>query len=495
MSKYNGPYIGIIDLGTGSIRLTVFDHAGHILEERQVENRCIYPEPGYVEQDTQHWWNDLAEMFMDLPETTRDQITVISVTGQREGIVPVNERFEPISNLITWLDSRTSEQADYILNELGEEFIYRETGLVHNPAWSLSKILWIKEKQPQIYDASYKLLQAVDYLQSRLSGKACTDVSMASRTCMLNVVQRSWSAEILSRFGIARNKLPDLLEPGELIGEISSLAAGQFGLPGRVKILAGAGDQQAAAIGAGAFNEGIVSIGIGTSSALSITIEKPVHIKEGSIILNCAAVPGKWEYEPPIWNTGSLIKWYHEQLDESSSSYEELLKEAHKIAPGSDGLLAIPYFSGAGSPRWDTDLSGGFYGLSLTHGRVHFLRALMEAIAFEIRYNIELIEKSGVQIHRVILSGGASQNTVLCGIVSNVLQKPVQIFTEKEASTWGLYTLIRSKIDNSLSLESLHKTLNLPFRDLTPDPGLKDTYDVHYKRYLELGNALSKLKF
>ncbi len=495
MSKYRESYLAIIDIGTGSIRLTIFDSTGHVQEVRQVENLCLYPEPGYVEQDPGAWWSDLAEMFMDLPETTRNQITVISVTGQREGIVPVNDQFEPGSNLITWLDSRTTKQADYILKELGEEFIYSETGLVHNPAWSLSKILWIKENQPQVYEASFKLLQAVDYIQSRLSGKACTDVSMASRTCMLNVAQRTWSEEILNRFGIAINKLPDLLEPGEEIGEISSMSADQFGLQKNVKILAGAGDQQAAAIGVGAFNEGIVSIGIGTSSALSITIAQPIHIKEGSIILNCAAVPGKWEYEPPIWNTGSLIKWFHDQIDETSSSYEELLEQAEKVAPGSNGLLAIPYFSGAGSPRWDTGLAGGFYGLNLTHKRIHLLRALMEAIAFEICYNIELIEKSGVDVHRLILSGGASQNTLLCQIIADVLQKPVQVFSETEASTWGLYVLVRSKIEKNLPLESLHSSLNLEFKDIKPDPGKEDTYSRHYSSYLKLGDALSQVKF
>jgi sugar (pentulose or hexulose) kinase len=288
--------------------------------------------------------------------------------------------------------------------------------------------------------------------------------------------------------------LPELFEPGDEIGEISSSAAEQFGLQKNVKIMAGAGDQQAAAIGVGAFNEGIVSIGIGTSSALSITIAKPIHIKEGTIVLNCAAVPGKWEYEPPIWNTGSLIKWYHDQMDETSS-YEDSLSEAEKLAPGSDGLLAIPYFSGAGSPRWDAKLSGGFYGLSLTHSRIHFLRALMEAIAYEIRFNIELIEKSGVDVHRVILSGGASQNTVLCGIVADVLQKPVQIFSETEASTWGMYVLIRSKLEKKLSLESLHKSLHLEFKNMRPDPEKQETYDKFYSRYLKLGNALSQLKF
>lgn len=495
MSKSKERYLVIIDLGTGSIRLSVFDLLGQIREVRKAENPCLYPEPGYVEQDAHAWWKELAGMFSDLPEELRNEIVAISVTGQREGIVPVDKDFLPMANLITWLDTRTSAQADLILKELGEEFIYRETGLVHNPAWSLSKILWLKEHQPHIYQSCHKFLQAVDYLQSRMSGRACTDVSMASRTCMLKVTKRIWSKEILNRFDIMEDKLPDLYEAGQEIGDIAPEVAEQFGLQRNVRIFAGAGDQQAAAIGVGAFEEGSISIGIGTSSALSMTIPHPVHIDEGNIILNCAAVPGKWEYEPPIWNTGSLVKWYHEQVDESENSYGESLEAADGIPPGAFGLIALPYFSGAGSPRWNPGLSGGFYGLNLTHQRIHFLRAIMESLGFEIRMNIELIEHSGVAVKQIILSGGASQNLVLCQIVSDVLQKPVQIFEETEASTWGLYCLLRMHLVEGSSIEEIHKTLDLNFQSLIPDPEKAQVYHEAFRKYTELGDALSKLNF
>jgi len=495
MSKSKGKYLAIIDLGTGSIRLSVFDRSGQIREVRKAENPCLYPEPGYVEQDAHVWWKELEGMFNDLPEELRNELAAISVTGQREGIVPVDAQFLPMANLITWLDTRTSEQAELIRKELGEEFIYRETGLVHNPAWSLSKILWLKKHRSHIFHSCHKFLQAVDYIQSRLSGKACTDVSMASRTCMLQVSKRTWSKEILNRFDIKVEKLPDLYEAGQEIGEIAPEAAEQFGLQTNVRIFAGAGDQQAAAIGVGAIEEGSVSIGIGTSSALSMTIPHPVHIDEGNIILNCAAVPGKWEYEPPIWNTGSLVKWYQEQLDESDNSYGDSLAAADRIPPGAFGLMALPYFSGAGSPRWDPGLSGGFYGLKLTHQRIHFLRAIMESIAFEIRMNIDLIENSGVAVIQIILSGGASQNLALCQIVSDVLQKPVQIFEETEASTWGLYCLVRKQLDEGSGIEEIHKSLNFSFRSLLPDPEKEQVYQEAFRRYMDLGDALSKLNF
>ena len=495
MSKPNDTYIVIIDLGTGSLRLSVFDPSGRIVETRQAENRTWYPQPGFVEQDPVAWWKDIAGMFRGIPDSVRGKIGVVSVTGQREGITAVNDRYEPMTRLITWLDGRTDRQTEMIRKEFSEEDIYRETGLVHNPVWSLSKILWIRENEPEIYRSCHKFLQSVDYMQSRMTGIAATDVSMASRTCIFKPADRCWSEKILEKFSLSKEKLPTLYEPGEEIGRITRTTAEQFGLGEDVIVVAGAGDQQAAAVGVGTFREGMVSIGIGTASALSVTLSEPVPIPEGKIILNCAAIPGKWEYEPPIWNTGSLIKWFYENIDEKTHSYEQLISGAGKLEPGAEGVVALPYFVGAASPRWNPALAGGFYGLTLAHKKEHLLRALMESIAFEIRHNIEYIESAGVQVKEVSLSGGGTKNKVLCQIISDTLAKPARIFNETEASTWGLYCVVRSRLDPEGSVEKVYSSLDLGFSSLKHDPEKKEKYDTLFKRYLELGDHMSKLSF
>ncbi len=481
--------IAIVDLGTGSIRLTIFNSSGGILETRQCVNTCIHPVKDWTEQDAGQWWRDLVKMFSEIPPQVRRHIVSFSATGQREGIVPVDNHFLPLSNLITWLDRRTGEQAMQVRKKLGEEQIYQITGLKHNPAWSLSKILWIKEHQPEIYGSAFKFLQAVDFILSRMSGKAITDVSIASRTCMLDVVKRQWSQLILETFDIDEEKLPELKEPGSAIGIIQPAVAKEMDLPEYVQVIAGAGDQQAAALGVGAFNEKCVSIGLGTSSALSVTIQEPVHLSESKMILNCAALPGKWEYEPPIWNTGSLIKWYHENIDRGMP-YVEILDKADAIKEGADGLIALPYFSGAGSPRWDPLAYGGLYGLTLSHTGIHILRALLESIAYEIRFNIESMHKGGASIEKIRLSGGASQNLVLCKIISDVLQIPVEIFKEAEASSWGLFCLVKNNLEPSRGLENIHSTLGFHITRLEPHSDLKDIYDGIYKKYIKLGDLL-----
>jgi sugar (pentulose or hexulose) kinase len=483
--------ISVIDLGTGSIRVTVYDLTGRVVEEKKKDNPVIYPRPGWAEQDPAFWWTAIGELFGDMEQSTRQDIIAISSTSQREGIVPVDRSFQPLGNMIIWLDGRTNQEGDEIVEKLGEQAIYDITGLVANPAWSLSKILWMRKNTPDNYQNAYKFLQAEDYVLSRLSGKAVTELSIASRTCLLDVVRRRWSRKILDDFDIHIDKLPELMEPGSLIGTITADVSHELGLPEAVKVYAGAGDQQAAALGVGALEEGMVSIGIGTSSALSMTLDNPVKPKHHKIILNCAALPGKWEYEPPIWNTGGLVKWFVEDVMEDDSAYERLLSGAALVPAGSEGLIAMPYFSGAGSPRWNPELKGGFYGLGLHHKQVHLLRALMESIAFEIKFNINSIRASGISLKKVILSGGASRNKPLCQIVADVLQSEVDVFVETEASSWGVFLLVKNEIQKDQSGDS---DIHIPeYLSFYPDSSSEGIYEIIYQKYLRLGDHFEKL--
>jgi sugar (pentulose or hexulose) kinase len=485
--------ISVIDAGTGSIRNTIYELSGEVVDVGKNENPLIHPQAGWAEQDTAAWWSIVKKQFLDMDPATRAQITAITVTSQREGIVPVNEDFLPLDNMIIWLDGRTVREGEEIVEKLGEEEIYNITGLVANPAWSLSKILWIRKNKKAIYQETYKFLQAEDYLLSRLTRRAVSELSIASRTCMLEVAQRKWSHKILETFELDENKLPELLEPGSPVGTVPGDIAGEFGLPEGVRVFTGAGDQQAAALGVGALEEGMVSIGIGTSSALSMTLDQPVRPRQHKIILNCAAVPGKWEYEPPIWNTGGLIKWFVENMQGEDMSYEDLLLGAASMPAGSDGLTALPYFSGAGSPRWNPGLKGGFYGLGLHHNRHHMLRSIMESIAFEIKFNIDSIRSSGILLKKVILSGGASKNRPLCQIISDVLQENVEVFVEAEASSRGVFLLAREAIQDEGG-QSPGPAVTPEYISFTPDRGNRDIYDRFYLKYIELGNHMEKLK-
>lgn len=487
-------YIAIIDLGTGSIRTSLYDEDGQVIAFVQKRNNLITPQVGWAEQDPTRWWSLLKESFKAFSPEQRQQITAISVTSQREGIVPVDRNFEPLANIIIWLDGRTKQEGCEIELTIGKNTLYDICGLVPNPTWSLSKILWLRKHQTVIYEQTFKFLQASDYIVSRLSGRAVSDFSIASRTCMLNVCKKRWSTAILKAFDIDENKLPELLEPGSFVETIRHELALELGLPESVKIFTGAGDQQAAAIGVGAFDEGVASIGIGTSSAISMTIEKAQADPKRTIILNCAGIPGKWEYEPPIWNTGGLIKWFHDKIEKGRSSYESLLKGVDEIAPGAEGLTVLPYFSGAGSPRWHPSLKGAIYGLNLAHDQRHILRAIHESIAFEIRLNIEQIRQTGIKLKKIILSGGASRNLPLCRIVADVLQSEVAIFSETEASSRGTFFLVKAAMTPNKSLKQIAAQTPAQLQVIEANPKYIQAYNDAYQRFVDLGDLLTHLK-
>ncbi len=483
-------YIAVIDLGTGSIRNTVYALSGEVIIHKQKENRLIYPRQGWVEQNPNQWWESLKESFLEMPGEVRENIKAITVTSQREGVVPVDENMKPLTNMIIWLDGRTTNEADEIEKKLGRDAIYDICGLIPNPAWSLAKILWIKKNQHEVYAKTYKFLQAEDYYLSRLSGKPVSEYSIASRTCMLDVKNKQWSRHILDMFDIDQDKLPTLYEPGESIALVKEDIAKSFGLDSDVQVITGAGDQQAAAVGVGALEEGIVSVGIGTSSALSMTITQPRYDKHKNIILNCAAVPGKWEYEPPIWNTGGLIKWFAENIHEDND-YDTILQKTESISAGAGGVLAIPYFSGAGSPRWNPGMKGGFYGITLSHDKYHLLKALMESFAYEIRFNIRHIEQSGIPFKNIILSGGASRNIPLCQIIANVLQTEVKVFEEAEASSKGVFFLACKALEPFRTLKEICSATKAKIKTISPDSQQKMVYDDCYEKYIKLGDVLS----
>ncbi|MFH0758464.1 MAG: FGGY-family carbohydrate kinase [Bacteroidota bacterium] len=481
-------YISIIDLGTSSIRNSIYDLDGRLVKYNRYGNPVFYPKPGWVEQDPKLWWDLLKKSYLDLPKPVRLNIKAISVTSQREGIVPVNQRFEPLDNIIIWLDGRTEKEAVDIKNALGRDCIYDICGLVPHPVWSLSKILWLKRNKPRIFKGTSKFLQAEDYFVSRLSKQAVTEFSIASRTCLLDVKNKKWSEKILDKFEIEISRLPELMEPGTQVGNIDPHIATEFDLNPETKIFTGAGDQQAAAVGSGAVFAGSVSIGIGTSSALSVTIEKPIPDHSKRIILNCAALPGMWEYEPPIWNTGGLIKWYFDQFKTSPDKYAETLKLSTEIPAGSEGLIALPYFSGSGSPRWNPAQKGVFSGLTLAHTKIHLLKALMESVAFEIKLNLDSVRKSGIEIKSIILSGGASQNIPLCQIIADVIQMEIEISSETEASSKGCFILIKAALENNTDYKGIFQSVSSKNKTILPHNTHARIYKQIYKNYIQLGN-------
>lgn len=491
MTRVKATYFLIIDLGTSSVRSSIFNSSGEIISSMAEEYPIIHPQVDWAEQDPNLWWSKIITTVKNVISKTQlnKEIIAISVTSQREGLVPVDKNCNPLSNCIIWMDKRTTNEYRKIDNLIGQEKIYEITGLRLDPSFSACKLLWIKKIQPEVFTNAYKFLQAEDFILSKLTGQFITEPSIASRTMLLDVKRRNWSEELFNKLQLPMEKMPKLIESGQVIGTLLPEVAQEINLSRKTKIITGGGDQQCTAIGVGALKEGIVSVSIGTASVVSMTINAPRLDPKRNILCCCAALPNKWELEPPIWTTGVLLKWFRDEF--YPVSYNIISEEATKVGIGADKLITLPYFMGAGSPHWDSSARGAIIGLTLGHKKAHLIRSLMESVAYEIRLNIEEIENLGIKVDRVILSGGGSKSQFWCQMIADCLNKEIVLPEISEAASSGAAILagVGSGIYNSI--EDASSVMIKIKKTLHPDRLKHEKYSKIYQIY---NDAYASLK-
>jgi len=257
-------------------------------------------------------------------------------------------------------------------------------------------------------------------------------------------------------------------------------------------VIAGGGDQQCAALGVGAITPDIVSIGLGTASALSITLDKPILDERMEIPCCCAAAPGKWEFEPPIWTTGALLRWFRDNLGTKEieearkrgiDPYEVMTKEAESVPPGAEGLITLPYFMGAGAPNWNSQARGAIIGLTLGHNRAHIIRSLMESVAYEISLNIEAIEELGNEIKEIALSGGGSRSTLWQKIICDVTGKEINLPSIEDAPSLGVAMLASVGVGLYPDLKTAGENMTSVRGKVYPDEDRRKGYNRLLKVY------------
>jgi len=486
-----------IDLGTTGCKATLFDPQGQVAGTAYEEYPIIHPRPDWAEQDPHTWWQAVCRTVTRLPE--RSRVIAVSVTSQREGLVPVDASGQPLSNCIIWMDKRTIVQCETIRQAINERALFGITGLRLDPAFSLAKLLWIREHQPEVYARAHKFLQAGDYLLARLSGRFASEHSIASRTMLLDIRRRAWSADLVGRFGISEALLPDLFEPGTALGPLRPSAAAELGLPASALVVTGGGDQQTNAIGAGAVRSGSASVGIGTATAPSVTIDEPIFDPQLRVPCCCAAIPGKWEFEPPLWTTGVLLRWFRDQFGAGEvdaarargvDPYELLTAEAAEAPAGSDGLITLPYFMGAGAPYWNAHARGVLFGLSLGHTRAHVIRSLLEAVAYEILLNLEAIEALGWPLDSLYLTGGGARSALWQEIIADVTGKRVLLPATEGTPSLGAAVLAAVAVGLYPDVLTAAAAMTRTSRELEPNRAHRELYRQYYAVYREAYQGL-----
>lgn len=426
-------YIGI-DLGTSSVKLLLTTTKGEILAESSESYDVSYPKTGWTEQSPELWWGAVQKALEELLcGQDRASVKGISFGGQMHGLVVLDENGRVIRPCILWNDGRTEKETEYLNSVIGKEKLSSLTGNIAFAGFTAPKLLWMKENEPENFGRISKIMLPKDYIAYLLSGVHATDLSDASGMLTLDVKKRCWSKEMCRICGIREDQLPRLYESYEVIGKLLPELCKKFGLSRDVKIIIGAGDNAAAAIGTGTVNDGDCNISLGTSGTIFIAADS-FSVDEKNALHSFCHASGKWHLMGCILSAASCRKWW---LEDILGSGDYAADEDAVSGCETEGVYFIPYLSGERSPHNDVNIRGAFFGLSASTTKAQMSRAVMEGVAFAIRDCLEIAKASGVSPTSAKLCGGGAKSRVWRQIMADVLNKPIQILNTEQGPAFG----------------------------------------------------------
>jgi xylulokinase/glycerol kinase len=492
----------VIDVGTTSARSLLFDREFRMVASAAREYRNSYPGPFLVEQDPDVWWRAAIEVSKEAMEAkpSGSGVAAVIVTSQRATVIPVDRNGSPLRPAILWQDNRSMPQCRRIRDAVGDAEIYKRTGLKINPYFSLPKILWIKENEPDTFEAAHKFLLVHDFILHRFTKRFVTDQSHASRTMAYNL-RRHWDEDILGAVGVDPAKFCRAVPSGERVGAVSAGASRLTSIPEGTPVFAGAGDQQAAAVGMGIVAAGTFMANTGTGSFVLSPLDEPVLDPRERVLCTISAVPDKWLQEAGMYTTGSVYRWFRDQMStkEEETARErgldpyDLLNEQASTAPvGSSGVMWIPHFTGSLAPYWNPISKGVLFNLSLGTTRAEVIRALLEGIAIEVGKNISIMEEIGGKAREIRVAGGATKSPLFNQIQADVYGTRVVTTNFAEATGLGAALLAAPSLGWHPSLEkAVEKVVQVVSR-YEPYPDAHARYRELAKLHHELYRTLQE---
>lgn len=415
-------YVLAIDLGTSGCRSAVFDKELNLIGLAKREYPLLIRSEVEIEQDPEEWWEKVKETIWELGEEGHlEKVKAISISSQGISLTPVDREGKCLSGAISWLDTRAAEEGKNLKERYGRWKLYRHTGVISSPLYSLPKLMWLKKCRETLYQETYKFLLPMDMLLLRLTGKMVTEHTMASGTMYYNIATRKWDEKFLNEQGLDVQKLPPIYQAGTEAGKILPHVAEELGLSRDVIVAVGAQDQKCAAYGAGA-NASITTASIGTCTCItkltaSLKLKKTMRIPCFSYLQE-----GLWDFEGIINTTGSALQWFRDQFAKGST-FQQLDALSEKVQrPGS--VRFYPNLSGAGSPHWEKG-GGIFSELTLESGMGHCVLAILEGVAYNIRANLEELDRQGQRTEELRLFGGGAGSPLWCQIIADVINRPV----------------------------------------------------------------------
>ncbi|HQR05987.1 MAG TPA: xylulokinase [Gemmatales bacterium] len=498
-------YLGI-DLGTSGTKSLVCRADGTILATATAEHPISHPHPGWSEQNPADWWTSTLKSARQAIAESRikpGELKGIGLSGQMHGSVFLDDNKEVLRPALLWNDQRTEEECRDIEKAAGGRKALIQ--MVSNPAFTgftAPKILWVRKNEPAIYARIRHILLPKDYLRLKLTGELATEVSDASGTLLLNVVERRWHTDLLSKLQIDPSFLPRCVESDEITGMLTAEAANELGVQQGVPVIGGAGDQSASALGNGIVKPGIISATIGTSGVVFAHAEKPETHPEGKVHTMCHAVRGAWHQMGVVLSAGGSLQWFRNQLCQdlvqqaSQLQYDpyELIMQAIEKAPaGSEGLYFAPYLTGERHPWSDPQIRGGWVGLTVRHQREHLARAVVEGITFAMRDCLEVMRDLGVKSQQIRLSGGGARSPIWRQMQADIYGQTVAQINAHEGPAFGVALLAMVGTGAYRTVpEACEATIRVT-EERQPAQATARKYDGYYDLYRSLYPAMAEI--
>lgn len=482
-------YIGI-DLGTSAVKLVLMKSDGSIESVVSKSYDLYFPNPGWSEQNPEDWWDATLEGLKELTKNCdKTQIAGISFGGQMHGLVILDEEDRVIRPAILWNDGRTQKQTDYLNNVIGKEKLSANTANIAFAGFTAPKIMWIKENEPQNFSRIEKVMLPKDYIAYKLSGVYSTDYSDASGTLLLDVKNKCWSQTMIDICGITEKNLPELYESYEVTGTLRPEIALELGFPEKCKIVAGAGDNAAAAVGTGTVGEGKCNISLGTSGTIFISSES-FNVDQNNALHSFAHADGYYHLMGCILSAASCNKWWVENIIESKD-YNEVLGGISEY--GENPVIFLPYLMGERSPHNNPNARGVFIGMSMDTTQKQMSQAIMEGVAFAIRDSFEVAKSLGIRITRTNLCGGGAKNASWRKIMANVLGIKVDILKTEEGPGLGAAMLAAVACGEYSSVKEAADCIVRVVDTVEPEQELVEKYDVKYRKFVQIYPAVKAL--
>ena len=475
-------YIGV-DLGTSAVKLLLMNEKGGIESVVSKEYPLEFPHPGWSQQKPEDWWKAVTEGLKELTAgADKSKIAGISFGGQMHGLVVLDKDDNVLRPAILWNDGRTGKETDYLNNVIGKDKLSQYTANIAFAGFTAPKILWMKENEPELFEKIAKIMLPKDYIAYKLSGVHCTDVSDASGMLLFDVKNKCWSKEMMEICSVREDQLAKIFESYEVVGDILPEVADELGFPKNVKIIAGAGDNAAAAIGTGTVGDGKCNISLGTSGTIFIS-SKDFCVDENNALHAFAHSDGHYHLMGCMLSAASCNKWWMEDI----IGTKDFAKEQENITKlGENNVFFLPYLMGERSPHNNPDARAMFIGMSMDTTRADMTQAVLEGVAFGIRDSFEVARSLGIKIERTKICGGGAKSPLWKKIMANVLGITVDVIESEEGPGYGGAILAAVGCGEFASVEEAADKLVKVVGSVEPDAELTAKYEEKYQQFKKI---------